>query len=105
MLKSFKTEELPALVTVDEQSRRFTEMSRNWGNDFNMPEKKTLVLNAKHSLVQHLQKAEGESELTVMVCNQIMDLAEMARQPLEPSRMLKFLKRSNQLLNRMADQL
>ena len=104
-LESLKSEELPAMITVEEQSRRFSEMSRNWGGGFSMPEKRTLVLNNKHPLVSFLKGAPEDEETTQMVCCQIMDLAEMSRQPLESERMVQFLKRSSQLLSRLAEKL
>ncbi len=97
-LETFKSGELPAMVTVEEQSRRFAEMSRQWGRDFNMPEMRTLVLNSAHPLIEYLKGADAADDMTEMVCNQVMDLAEMARQPLDSERMIAFLSRSNKLL-------
>jgi len=99
-LKPFKAEDTIAMITVDEQNRRFTEMSARWGGmDMKLPEKRTLVLNSRHPLVKWLETAE-ESEDTMNICAQIADLAEMARQPLVADRMVDFLKRSNALLTR-----
>ncbi len=96
-LESFKDETLPAMITVDEQSRRFAEMSRMFGGGFNMPEQRTLVLNAKNPLTQYLETTDDQAQ-SAMVISQILDLAEMARQPLSGERMVAFLKRSNELL-------
>ncbi len=101
-LESFKTDDLPAMITVEEQSRRFSEMSKAFGGGYQMPEQKTLVLNARHPLVKYLETA-GEGERTSMIAQQIMDLAEMARNPLESERMVAFLKRSSQLLTLAAN--
>ena len=95
--KPFKSDDLIAMITVDEQSRRFTEMSRQWGRDMSLPEKRTLVLNRKHPVVHWLETAE-DGERAQQVCAQVFDLAEMARQPLVAERMVDFLKRSNALL-------
>ncbi len=100
-MERFKNSDLPAMITVEEQSRRFTEMSKAWGGNYNMPEKRTLVLNANHPLITYLKGANPEDELTGMVCQQVNDLAEMSRQVLEPERMVAFLERSNQLLTRL----
>ena len=100
-LKPFKDDGLISMITVDEQNRRFTEMSSRWGGmDMKLPEKRTLVLNDKHPLVKWLQTAEA-NERTETVCAQVADLAEMARQPLMADRMVDFLKRSNQLLTQL----
>ncbi len=96
-LKPFKSNDLVSMITVDEQNRRFTEMSRQWGRDMALPEKRTLVLNDKHPIVKWLKSAET-GDIRTAVCGQIVDLAEMARQPLVAERMMEFLKRSNELL-------
>ena len=96
-LKPFKSEELISMITVDEANRRFAEMSRQWGRDLNLPEKRTLVLNDKHPIVGWLKNA-ADDETRKAVCGQVVDLAEMARQPLVAERMVEFLKRSNALL-------
>ena len=102
-LKPFKDEEMISMITVDEQSRRFTEMSTRWGRGgMNLPEKRTLVLNEKHPLVKWLGSA-GEGEDTEAICAQVADLAEMARQPLVADRMVEFLRRSNALLTQLVN--
>ena len=95
-LEAFKTDELPAMITVEEQSRRFSEMSKAFGG-YQMPERRSLVLNARHPLVKFLETA-AEGEMTTKIAEQILDLAEMARNPLESERMVAFLKRSGELL-------
>ena len=98
-LKPFKSNDMIAMITVDEQNRRFAEMSARWGGkDMVLPEKRTLVLNASHPLVSWIKDAEEDGDLTRSVCAQVADLAEMARQPLVADRMVEFLKRSNELL-------
>ncbi|MBQ8507061.1 MAG: molecular chaperone HtpG [Clostridia bacterium] len=103
-LKPFKSEDAIAMITVDEQNRRFTEMSKRWGGkELQLPEKRTLVLNSKHPLVKWLETSE-DNELSRDICAQVADLAEMARQPLVAERMVDFLKRSNQLLTKVIGQ-
>ena len=101
-MEQFKSSEMPAMITVEEQSRRFTEMSKAWGGSYNLPEKRTLVLNAAHPLIRYLETADAEAELTRDVCEQVADLAEMSRQTLSPERMVAFLARSNKLLTELA---
>ena len=69
---------------------------------FQMPEKRVLTLNRKHALVAYLLANTEESELSSMICLQIVDLCEMARQPLMAERMVEFLNRSNKLLSLLA---
>ena len=92
-LKPFKSDDMIAMITVDEQNRRLTEMSARWGGrDMNLPEKRTLALNSKHPLIHWIENAP-DGEETNAVCAQVADLAEMARQPLVAERMVEFLKR------------
>ena len=100
-LKPFKSDDMIAMITVDEQNRRMSEMSARWGGrDMNLPEKRTLVLNSKHPLIHWIESAP-DGEETASVCAQVADLAEMARQPLVAERMVEFLKRSNALLTKL----
>ena len=65
-LKPFKSNDMVAMITVDEQNRRFAEMAARWGNkDMNLPEKRTLVLNAGHPLVNWIKNAEEEASVLV----------------------------------------
>ena len=102
-LVNLKSDEMPAMITVDEQSRRFSEMSRQWGGGMEMPEKRTLTLNAKHPLVAYVKGADADADTRKLVCEQIMDLAEMARQPLMADRMVAFLKRSTTILSKAVE--
>ena len=102
-LKPFKSDDTIAMITVDEQNRRFSEMSARWGGSaMKLPEKRTLVLNSRHPLVVWLQDAPDDDK-SREICAQVADLAEMARQPLVADRMVDFLKRSNQLLTRIIE--
>ena len=46
----------------------------------------------------YLNGDSADEETRKLVCEQIVDLAEMARQPLVAERMVAFLRRSNQIL-------
>ena len=98
-VKPFKNANVIAMVTVDEQMRRFEDMSRMWGgkHDLGLPVKRSLTLNASHPVIRWIA-SEGEGDKRTSVCRQVVDLAEMARQPLEADRMVEFLERSNSLL-------
>ncbi|MDL2317481.1 molecular chaperone HtpG [Eubacteriales bacterium OttesenSCG-928-A19] len=97
-LEAFKNEDLPAMAIEDEQMRRFKDMSRYYGNaGFAMPSAAELVLNRRSPVIAALNGREANEE-TFMICRQIFDLAEMARQPLEADAMGKFIERSNRLL-------
>jgi len=101
-LTALKDEAMPALLTQDEQGRRFGEMSRIYGQDFKMPEMHTLVLNASNAVVKSLMAAE-EGEKRDLMAAQLYDLARMSTRPLEKDEVTAFLSRSHKLLEMLAD--
>ncbi len=88
---------LPALLVQEEQSRRFTEMSKLYGQDFKMPEQYTLVLNEASPVVQGILSAP-EGEKRDLMIQQLYDLARMSTRPLEKDEVTAFLGRSHKLL-------
>ena len=97
-LASLKDESLPAMLTQEEQGRRFSEMSRIYGQDFKLPETHTLVLNAANPVVRNLISGEADEETRDLIAAQLYDLARMSTRPLEKEEVTAFLSRSNKLL-------
>ena len=97
-LASLKDESLPAMLTQEEQGRRFSEMSRIYGQDFKLPETHTLVLNAANPVVKSLISGETDEETRGLIAAQLYDLARMSTRPLEKEEVTAFLSRSNKLL-------
>ena len=100
-LESLGDPDMTAMVTEDEQMRRYKEMSRIYGQDFPIPDSYTLVLNRRNETVQALAARDPEDEETKMLCCQVYDLARMAAQPLEAEEITAFLERSRKILNRV----
>ncbi|MBQ3705386.1 MAG: molecular chaperone HtpG [Clostridia bacterium] len=98
-LESLGDPEMTAMVTEDEQMRRYKEMSRFYGERFPIPDRFTLVLNRRNETVQALAGLNPEEEKTKLLCRQVYDLARMAAQPLEAEEITAFLERSRKLLN------
>ena len=98
-LESLGDADMTAMVTEDEQMRRYKEMSRLYGERFPLPDSFTLVLNRRNSTVQALAQRDPEDETTKMLCCQVYDLARMAAQPLEAEEITAFLERSRKLLS------
>ena len=97
-LASLKDESLPAMLTQEEQGRRFSEMRRIYGQDFKLPETHTLVLNAANPVVKSLISGEADEETRGLIAAQLYDLARMSTRPLEKEEVTAFLSRSNKLL-------
>ena len=97
-LASLKNESLPAMLTQEEQGRRFSEMSRIYGQNFKLPETHTLVLNVANPVVKSLISGEADEETRGLIAAQLYDLARMSTRPLEKEEVTAFLSRSNKLL-------
>ena len=96
-VSAFKDDSVSAMLTQDEQGRRFSEMSKIYGQDFKMPEQYTLVLNAQNNIVKALLASTDEDRRKLMAA-QLYDLARMSTRPLEKDEVTAFLARSNKLL-------
>ena len=104
-VEKLKHENVAAMVTLSEESRRMQEMMRMY-NMYGMDPSMfgtdvTLVLNANHPLVQYvLENKDGEH--TQMFCQQLYDLAMLSNKPLNPEEMTAFINRSNEIMMLLA---
>ena len=101
-LEAFADPALSAMLTEDEQMRRFKEMSVVYGQSFMMPEKYTLVLNRRNPTVQRVAAME-EGDIKHLMQQQLFDLAKMSSRPLEKDELKDFIARSNKLMKIVAD--
>lgn len=104
-VEKMKDENIAAMVTLSEQSRRMQEMMKMYGVAGMDPTmfgtEFTLTLNANHPLVQYVvENKDGEN--TEMFCKQLYDLAMLAHKPLNPEEMTAFVKRSNDIMMLLA---
>ncbi len=105
-IEPIKTEEVPAMITLSEQSRRMAEMSVMFGGgDMSMfPKEETLVVNSSNPLIKklfNLSKNENKKDLVNDICNHVYDLAMISHGQLGADEMSDFIKRSNDLLGRL----
>jgi molecular chaperone HtpG len=71
-----------------------------------MPVDETLLLNTEHPLVKYLLDNEGNDEkkdTCTMISEQLYDLAKIQQSPLSADEMNAFIKRSNDILLKMAE--
>jgi molecular chaperone HtpG len=107
-IETLKSEEVPALILLSEQSRRMQEMSSMFGGmDTHemFPEEQTLVLNTNNELIKSVVEMSSTSDSknnANLICRHIYDLAMMSHRQLEPDAMTEFIKRSNQILSMIA---
>ena len=100
-VENLKNENVSAMMTLSEESRRMQDMMKMYnmyGMDPNMfGGHETLVLNANHPLVKYLAENK-ESDKAPVICEQLYDLAMMSHKQLSPEEMTKFVQRSNEIL-------
>jgi len=103
-VKPLANESIPLMLIEDEQTRRFNDMGRLYGrSEFNMPAKYSVVLNSRSKTVRKLAEREKD-ERSLLLTRQLVDLAELSRQPLEAEKMTEFIRRSMEIVE-MAAQL
>ena len=97
-IEKLKDDSVASMMTLSEQNRRMQEMMKMYGmSDMDMGGEATLILNAKHPLVQYVVE-HGDGENTGLICHQLYDLAMLAHKPLNPDEMTAFVKRSNEIM-------
>jgi len=93
-----------AYLKVDQQMKRFSQMTKAMGNQgFDMPVKKTLVVNDQHVLVQNILKLQEKNseEVANHLLNHVLDLAQISSEGLTSQARDNFVQRSQQLLQEL----
>ena len=100
-VENLKNEKVAAMMTLSEESRRMQDMMKMYnmyGMDPSMfGGQETLVLNAKHPLVQFVADNK-DSEKIPVICEELYDLAMLSHKQLSPEEMTRFVQRSNEIL-------
>ncbi|MCL1925431.1 MAG: molecular chaperone HtpG [Defluviitaleaceae bacterium] len=98
-VESLKTENVPAILTQTEESRRMEEMQAMFGGmGMPMPEAKhELIINTKNPLIARLVKEEDESKKE-LISNHIYDIAKFNQKQLTPEEKNEFITRTNEIL-------
>ena len=100
-VENLRDEKVSAMVTLSEESRRMEEMMKMYGmggmDASAFGGQQTLVLNAKHPLVQYIYSHQDGEKVT-MFCKQLYDLAMISHKPLSPEEMTAFIARSNEIM-------
>ncbi|MDY4692806.1 MAG: molecular chaperone HtpG [Blautia sp.] len=100
-VENLKNENVAAMVTLSEESRRMQDMMKMYNmygmNADMFEDQETLVLNANHPLVKYLAENK-DSENVPVICEQLYDLAMISHKQLSPEEMTKFVQRSNKIL-------
>ncbi len=104
-VEKIKDENVASMIILSEESRRMQEMMKMYGMGGMDPSmfgnSGTLVLNANHPLVQYAAEHK-DGENVNMFCKQLYDLAMLAHKPLSPEEMTAFVRRSNEIMLKLA---
>lgn len=105
-IKTLKSEDVSAMITLSEENRRMQDMMKMYsmnGLDSSMfPSSESLVLNKKHPVIKYiLDDANADSELSETIAKHVYDLAMLSHKPLASEDMLAFIKRSNEILSKI----
>lgn len=106
-VKSLKGSTSSAYFKIDEQMKRFREMTKAMGNAANaFPVKKTLVVNPQNPLVKNALKIweKGDKkELAEKIAYYVQDLANLSSEGLTPEEKEKFVGRSQNLVAELSN--
>ena len=97
----------PAYIKIDQTMKRFKQMSQTMGQaQFELPIKKTLVVNPSNPLIQNALKIweKGEKkELAEKICYHVQDLANISSEGLSQQEKEDFVGRSQQLISELSN--
>lgn len=101
-IETLKDDSVPGMILLNEQQRRFKEMTQAMGKG-EMPDlfaDHTLMVNAASPAIDKLLKLQddGNNETAGLLIEQIYDLAMLSHQAIDKDRMAAFLDRSSKLL-------
>ena len=108
-VEALKTADIPAMVLLPEQARRFSEMSAYMGQTApTFPDEHTLLLNTRNQVIQNLGRPAlvtpegGGSGKTEIIARQIYSLARLVQGGLGPEEVEKFVSDSFGLLEKVS---
>jgi len=101
-IETLKDDSVPGMILLNEQSRRFKEMTSMMGQG-EMPDMfadHTLMVNTASPAVEKILKLQDgdDKETAGLLIEQIYDLAMLSHQAISKERMAGFLERSGKLL-------
>ncbi len=99
--KALKSDDLPAILLVSEESRRMKEMYRSYGQQFMgmsdmFHEEYTLIINLNNAVIKKLPELDIEKQ--ELLIGQIYALATLCNKPLTPDELTDFVSRNNKIL-------
>lgn len=102
--KSLSSDEIPALVLLDENQRRLRDyIALTQGKQSPLPTKKTFVVNTNNKLIQAIGRLyKQEPEIASSIAKSVYDLTLLAQREIEPTELEQIVKRQTLILEKMA---
>lgn len=101
-VESLSPSELPVVITMSEFMRRMKDMAKMGGGGYAfmgaMPDTYNVAVNANHSIIQKILKAEGE-EQKAKLAKQAYDLALLSQNMLTGVDLTNFIRRSVEMVS------
>lgn len=103
-VQPLKQDDTSAVILLSEQSRRMQDMYRSYGQQFAgmgdmFKDELTLVLNSNNALIKKIDSLSDDDKK--LVCRHVFDLAMLCHKPLAPEKMTEFVKRSNEIMEKI----
>ena len=97
-VENLRSDDTPAILTIDEYQRRMSDISRIYGNMFGRVDEaaETLIVNSSNSIVKKLPELDADKQK--LLCRHIFDLALMSQRKLTAEEMEGFITRSVQVM-------
>jgi molecular chaperone HtpG len=104
--EKLKDTDIPAMLNISEQSRRFSEMMKMYsgGEGMAMPIDEVLVLNLSNPLIEKIASGisdESRKEINEVLAKQIYSLALIAHRQLSADELKSFISDSAKLFERL----
>ena len=97
--KSLASDELPALLVVDEETRRLRDYMALTGQGVTLPSKKTLILNTNNKLVSTIfGLKDSKPELAKEMSHHIYELSLLSQKEMTPDALSAFAQRTTKIL-------
>ena len=96
-VEAFKSDKLPALINVDEFTRRMSEMQGMYGMEISDPtQNAVLILNSSNTVIQNVLKQPEEKQK--LLINQIYYISMISYKKLSSEEFSEFIEQSTSLL-------
>jgi molecular chaperone HtpG len=100
--KALKNKNLPSFLMTKEEDKRLNDYMQMQNQSFNIPIKKTLVINTNNSLIEKIEKLKVKDlTLAKELTKQIYSLAKLSQKDLSKNDLTEFVTNSTNILEKL----